>query len=204
MQQQGFRKSHNDRSLLIKRKGQAICIAAGYVNDTILTGTDLEAIEALNIHLYEQFSTKDLGKLNYFLGIEVGYTCNGIILSQRKFTKEMLHDCGFDLPKKSSTPLRPLNTKLTTFDGDFLVDPKHYISLVGKLNFLTNTIPALAYTMQSFSQFMKSPRSSHQLALHHTLRYVQHTAGRGILLKASDKTCLHAFSNSGWASCSDS
>lgn len=41
-------------------------------------------LDALKAYLHQQFSIKDLGKLNYFLVIEVAYTSEGIILSQKK------------------------------------------------------------------------------------------------------------------------
>ena len=80
----GFSKSQHDHSLFIKKSGEDICIAAVYVDDIIVTGTNLSDIEELKSHLHHQFSIKDLGKLNYFLGIEVGYTSEGILLSQNK------------------------------------------------------------------------------------------------------------------------
>ena len=48
---------------------------------------------------------------------------------------------------------------------------------------------------------MHSPRSSHLQALTHTLRFLQHTFGQGILLQGSDQLTLQAFSDSVWASC---
>ena len=51
---------------------------------------------------------------------------------------------------------------------------------------------------------MHAPRTSHLAALVHTLRYVSHTVGQGILLKAYDELCLQVFSDSDWASCPDS
>lgn len=107
------------------------------------------------------------------------------------------------LEKGAVTPL-PQNLKLQTDKGSLLPDPTLYRSLVGKLNFLTHTRPDLAFTVQCLSQFMQSPRTSHLEALHHTLRYVAQTAGQGILLQASDKLTLQAFSDSDWASCPDS
>ena len=76
-------------------------------------------------------------------------------------------------------------------------------TLVGKLNYLTNTRPALSYTVQTLSQYMHAPRTSHWSALQHTLRYLAGTATQGILLKASDKLKLQAFSDADWASCVD-
>lgn len=37
---QGFTQSKNDYSLFIKRFGKLVCMAAVYVDDIILTGTD--------------------------------------------------------------------------------------------------------------------------------------------------------------------
>jgi len=49
---------------------------------------------------------------------------------------------------------------------------------------------------------MQAPRTSHMLALEHTLHYLKGTSGQGILLKANSPLLLKAFSDSDWASCS--
>lgn len=199
----GFVQSKNDYSLFIRHSGSNICILAVYVDDIILTGTDSEGIQHLKEFLHAKFSIKDLGRLHFFLGIEVTYLDSGIVLSQPKFTHELLTSSGFDFSKAANTPL-PVNLKLSNFEGEILSDPEHYRSLVGKLNYLTNTRPDLAYTVQTLSQFMHSPRSTHLSALQHTLRYVAHTSHQGILLRASTQLTLQAFSDADWASCVDS
>ena len=82
-------------------------------------------------------------------------------------------------------------------------DPALYWSLVGKLNFLTNTRPDLTYAVQILSQFMQNPKSSHWKALLHILNYVFTTCGQGIKLKGQDKLILQAYSDSDWGSCVD-
>lgn len=44
----------------------------------------------LKSYMYDTFCIKDLGKLHYFLGIEINYLLSGICLSQNKFTKDLL------------------------------------------------------------------------------------------------------------------
>lgn len=117
------------------------------------------SIEALKSHLHSTFSIKDLGKLHYFLGIEVTYVPDGIILSKKKFTSELLQCAGIDLSKRAVTPLR-LNLKLQAYEGVLLTDPENYRSLVSKPNFLCNTRLDLSYAGQSLSQFMQSPCST--------------------------------------------
>lgn len=48
-----------------------LVILVVYVDDIIITGTDLCEIVVVKAFLHNQFKIKDLGKLNYFLGIEV-------------------------------------------------------------------------------------------------------------------------------------
>ena len=40
------------------------------------------------------FEVKDLGRLKYFLGIEVARCGKGIALCQRKYTLDLLYDVG--------------------------------------------------------------------------------------------------------------
>ena len=67
---------------------------------------------------------------------------------------------------------------------------------------LTHSIPDLSYAVLTLSQFMQSPRSSHLLALEHTLKYLKGIPGQGIFLQANGHLILKAFSDSHWASCS--
>ena len=62
------------------------------------------------------FTIKDLGDLHYFLGIEVGYQEDGIVLTQKKFTKELLIASGVKDFKLVVTPLS-INTKLSLDEG---------------------------------------------------------------------------------------
>lgn len=199
---QGFTQSKNDYSLFIKRQGSSICVAAVYVDDIILTGNDDQTVHSLKAHLDSKFGIKDLGILHYFLGIEVSYSSSGIILCQHKFAKDLIAASGFDVSQYTSTPL-PVHLKLSSTEGDFISQPELYRTLVGKLNYLTNSRPDLSYTVQVLSQYMHAPRTTHLAALQHTLRYLAGTLSQGILLNASDKLTLQAFSDADWASCAD-
>ena len=52
-----------------------------YVDDIIITGSDHDGIQKLKQHLFSHFQTKDLGKLKYFLGIEVAQSNSGVVIS---------------------------------------------------------------------------------------------------------------------------
>ncbi|RVX07519.1 Retrovirus-related Pol polyprotein from transposon TNT 1-94 [Vitis vinifera] len=46
----------------------------------------------LKQHLFTHFQTKDLGKLKYFLGIEIAQSSSGVVLSQRKYALDILEE----------------------------------------------------------------------------------------------------------------
>ncbi|RVW64316.1 Retrovirus-related Pol polyprotein from transposon RE1 [Vitis vinifera] len=72
--------------------GQCIYLVV-YVDDIVITGSDQNGIQKLKQHLFTHFQTKDLGKLKYFLGIEIAQSSSGVVLSQRKIG-EPLGDLG--------------------------------------------------------------------------------------------------------------
>ncbi|XP_021852688.2 uncharacterized mitochondrial protein AtMg00810-like [Spinacia oleracea] len=198
----GFIQSKNDYSLFIKTLNGSQTLVAVYVDDILLTGLNFSEILALKTHLHNKFSIKDLGELNYFLGIEISKTHNGVVLTQSKFTRELLADCAMDVSKPAKTPL-PAKLKLTSLEDEPFTDPNQFRCLVGKLNFLTHTRPDLSFAVQTLSQSMQSPKLSHQKALHHLLRYVAHTAGQGISIQPSSSLTLQAYCDSDWAACPD-
>lgn len=51
------------------------------VDDLIIFGNDENKIQLLKDYLHEKFHIKDLGKLKYFLSIEVSQCSKGIFLS---------------------------------------------------------------------------------------------------------------------------
>lgn len=74
----GFYSSKADSSLFILRSNSTLILILIYVDDAIITGNNQEKIEYVIRTLSYRFSLKDLGKLNYFLVIEVKTFNHGV------------------------------------------------------------------------------------------------------------------------------
>lgn len=65
--------SASDYSLFLKKDRTCNVFVVVYVDDIIMTGTDLAKIQFLKAYLHDHFKIRDLGKLHYFLGLEILY-----------------------------------------------------------------------------------------------------------------------------------
>lgn len=111
-----------------------------YVDDIILAGNSIHEIQAVKVFLDQKFRIKDLGKLRYFLGLEIARSDTGIFVDQRKYTLELLEllqDAGLLGTKPPNIPFNP-TTKLSSTDGAPLDDPSSYRRLIGRLLYLTH------------------------------------------------------------------
>lgn len=61
--------------------GTSVVFVAVYLDDVIVTGNNEDEIGALKHFLDDKFKIKDLGFLNYFLGIEILTEPTGVILN---------------------------------------------------------------------------------------------------------------------------
>ena len=95
----------------------------------MITGDDVSETECLKHQLSREFEMKNLGKLRYFLGMEVMRSKQGISVSQRKYVLELLKETGMLGCKPIDTPMDP-NTKLSDSSMQSLVDKGRYQRLL--------------------------------------------------------------------------
>jgi hypothetical protein len=134
----GFQASKVDVSLFIfNQDGLQIYILI-YVDDIIIVSSSSSATDKLLQQLCREFAMKNLGRLNYFLGIEVHHTSLRLILMQRKYICDLLLRTNMDTSKGVSTPMLPAD-KLSLHDGVPLSpeDTTKNKSVVGTLVFVS-------------------------------------------------------------------
>ncbi|CAL1413854.1 unnamed protein product [Linum trigynum] len=142
----GFTQSYSDYSLFTKKNDKGIAVVLVYVDDLIFSGDNEELIQEAKDFLSRQFKVRDLGKLKYFLGLEVARSSSGISITQRKYCLDLLNDTGFLNGKPSKTP-SDMKTRLSQCSDEPYKDPHQYKSLIGRLGYLTTTRPDIAFAV---------------------------------------------------------
>ncbi|RVW78183.1 Retrovirus-related Pol polyprotein from transposon RE2 [Vitis vinifera] len=82
---QGYQQGQSDHIMFFKQSNNGrMIILIVYVDDIILTGDNTGKVERLKKVLATEFEVKDLGQIQYFLGMEFARSRKGISISQRK------------------------------------------------------------------------------------------------------------------------
>ncbi|KAL7587641.1 hypothetical protein Lser_V15G38703 [Lactuca serriola] len=186
--------------MFIFKKGLIHLVALIYVDDILLMGNDDKRLNEVKAYLQTQFSIKDLGLLKYFLGIGVARSAEGFVISQRKYTLDILKDSRIEGSHPSSFPMEQ-NLKLHKDDDSSEVDASRYRRLVGRLLYLTVTHPGITFSVNQLSQFLAKPRKTHMDAAYRVLRYLKTTPGQGLFLPSSGNLELMAYCDASWLSC---
>lgn len=134
----GFIASYADPSLFILHTSTVILYLLFYVDDIIITRNGPTHITRLVSQLQSTFGLKNLGTLNYFLGIQITPTTYGLQLTQSKYASNLLHRFNMHNANPTKTPCNP-STRLSPYDGIALFDPIEYRSLVRAFQYLTFT-----------------------------------------------------------------
>ena len=102
----GCKQSRGDDTLFLKHSDlNKLTVLIVYIDDIIITMDDHVEITHLGTLLTYGFEIQNLGKLIYFLGIEVGYYFSErMFLSQQKYVLDLLKEIKFSNCKPISTP----------------------------------------------------------------------------------------------------
>ena len=158
----GFVQSPSDPCIYTSSEGET-CLIGVYVDDMELAGQSLKRIQEVKKALSLRFDVKDLGELNYFLGVQVRQNHNNgdVWIGQPTFTESILKNYGMEDAKPVKTPVN-VNSKLmkATEDSEF-IDKCLYQSAVGSLLYLsTRTRPDIAFVVNNVARFCKSKKQS--------------------------------------------
>lgn len=203
----GFRRSENDICLYIRTNGKSRIYLLLYVDDIIITGDNEKDLNNLKTDLMTEFSMKDLGKLNNFLGIKIERTKAGMFLNQTAYMKNLLSRFKMDECKAAKTPMevKPWKEQDNPNEKNLecIVEKKPYRELIGCLMYLMlTTRPDLSASVNYFSRFQSNATDLHWNGLKRILRYIKGTLNYGLFYQRFGNgggMTLPGYADADWA-----
>jgi hypothetical protein len=92
----GFTRGQAGRTLFIRNQGTHKLIAQIYVDEIIFGATLNSLAHEFLEEMKQEFEMSMIGELNYFLGLQVKQTIEGIFISQSKYAKDLVKRFGLD------------------------------------------------------------------------------------------------------------
>lgn len=98
----GFSNTKGETSLFIHKTFATVLLILIYVNDILVTGNNTTELNRFTSKLNSMFSLKDLGKVHYFLGLEISRDVTGLFITQKKYVQDLL--VKFNMQDATSCP----------------------------------------------------------------------------------------------------
>ncbi|UYV61924.1 hypothetical protein LAZ67_1007079 [Cordylochernes scorpioides] len=201
LKEMGLEQMKTDNCVYIKRE-EGVLLVANYVDDLIIAAERKDTLKSFKESMKKIFKIKDLGKINYCLGIRIQTEKDGSIsIDQEKYIEELLAKYRMKEAKPISTPMDSNSklTKISSIEGENEpVKKEEYQSLIGSLIYLSvSTRPDIAYAVSALGQFSNDPRRQHWNAAKRVLRYLKGTLCLKITYEKTNET-LYGCVDADW------
>jgi hypothetical protein len=185
----GFVASDADPSLWVLHLEDGPVYVLVYVDDMLIAGKPLSAVQGVKESLMSAFDARDLGDAGYFIGMEIhrDRAANSLKLVQQKYAAEVVARFGLSDARPAAVPLNA-SVKLSR-EGDQPLDVSvyPYRELVGSLMYLAVcTRPDISQAVGALARYMSAPQKQHWDAARALLRYVRGTVEFGIRFAGSE------------------
>ncbi|CAL8083511.1 unnamed protein product [Prunus armeniaca] len=198
----GYVRGSVDKTLFVKRFKRDVLIAQMYVDDIVVGYTsDLHVQEFIHV-MTSEFEMSLVGELNYFLGLQIKQSHDGIFISQSKYAKNLVKKFGLEATKSVRTPMST-SAKIHRDLHSKSVDQTLYKSMIESLLYLTASRLDIYYSVGVCARFQSDPKESHLFVVKRIVKYVSGTVEFGLWYTYDTCVNLVGYSDADWAGCSD-
>ncbi|GJX30572.1 retrovirus-related pol polyprotein from transposon TNT 1-94 [Tanacetum coccineum] len=176
---QGFFKGTVDPTLFIRKQGKDILLVQIYVDDIIFASTTPELCDQFSKIMCSKFKMSMMGKISFFLGLQISQSTRGIFLNQSKYALESLKKYGMESSDPVDTPMVE-KSKLDEDTQGKAVDPTHYRGMIGTLMYLTASRPDLTFVVCMCARYQAKPTKNHLHAVKRIFKFLRGTINRGL------------------------
>nr|GEW55771.1 putative ribonuclease H-like domain-containing protein [Tanacetum cinerariifolium] len=199
---QDFSKGSVDPTLFIRRNGIDLLLVQIYFDDIIFAASTLELCDLFPNLKCSKFKMSMMGKISFFLGLQISQSPRGIFINQSKFALESLKKYGFESCDPVDTSIVE-KFKLDENKEGKAVDLSHYHGMISTLLYLTASRPDLQFAICMCARYQARPTEKHVHAVKRIFRYLRGTVHRGLWYPKDSSVALTAFADADQAGCQD-
>nr|GEX22308.1 uncharacterized mitochondrial protein AtMg00810-like [Tanacetum cinerariifolium] len=130
-----------------------------YVDDIIFVASTPELCDLFSNLMCSKFKMSMMGKISFFLGLQISQSLKGIFINQSKYALESLKKYGFKSCNPVDTPMVEKSKLVEDKEGK-AVDPSHYHGMIDTLLYLTTSRPELQFAICMCAQYQARPERS--------------------------------------------
>ncbi|GJW43708.1 retrovirus-related pol polyprotein from transposon TNT 1-94 [Tanacetum coccineum] len=168
-----------DPTLFIRRQGKDILLVQIYFDDIIFASTTPELCDQFSKIICSKFKMSMMGKISFFLGLQISKSPRGIFINQSKYALESLKKYGMESSDPVDTPMVE-KSKLDEDTQGKAVDPTHYRRMVGTLMYLTASRPDVTFAVYMCARYQAKPTKKQLHDIKRIFKYLIGTVNRGL------------------------
>ncbi|GJX21477.1 retrovirus-related pol polyprotein from transposon TNT 1-94 [Tanacetum coccineum] len=199
---QDFSKVSVDPTRFIRRKGKELLMVKIYVDDIIFVASTPQLCDLFAKIICLKFKMSMMGKISFFLGLQISQSPRGIFINQSKYALESLKKYGFNSCDPVDTPMVE-KSKLEEDKKGKVVDPSHYRGMIGTLLYLTTSRPDLQFATCMCALYQAWPTEKHLHAVRRIFWYLRGTVNQGLWYPKDSSIAQTAFADADHAGCQD-
>nr|GFA76980.1 uncharacterized mitochondrial protein AtMg00810-like [Tanacetum cinerariifolium] len=177
-----------------------------YIHDievAYMRNDSLFGVPILEVTSAQSSSTMSMmGKISFFLGLQISQSPRGIFINQYKYALESLKKYGFESCDPVDTPMVD-KSKLNEDKKGKVVDPSHYRGMIGTLFYLTASRPDLQFAICMCARYQARPTEKHIHAVKRIFQNLRGTVNQGLWYLKDFSLALTAFADADHAGCQD-
>lgn len=198
-----FRMSAFDSCVFIHEEN--LLIVAIWVDDLLILAREEDVAQKFRKQMSQEFDMKDEGVCNYYLGMNVEQSEEGIFIHQHRYAKQVLNRFNLSCITPTKTPMTT-DTKLRQ-EVNIKSTPEfknRYQSMTGSLMWLANVSrPDLAFAINYCARFTSNPNQQHMDVLTRLMAYIAGTMEKGMFYPRNGDIDLVGYSDADYAGCLD-
>nr|GEV63850.1 copia protein [Tanacetum cinerariifolium] len=179
-------KGSVDPTLFIFRNGNDLLLVQIYVDDIIFAASTPKLCDIFAKITCSKFKMSMMGKITFFLGLQISQSSKGIFINQSKYSLKSLKKYGFESCDPVDTPMVE-KSKLEEDKEGKAIDPSHYrdtrCSTSGSLQFLGDRLVSWSSKRQKSAAISNMKAECIALSKHIDIRYhfIKEHVGNGVI-----------------------